>query len=235
VVTIRPRLGFPEATRRWLAEGLIHALPRLRMDELFRQRFDMFDEADLISVAVVDDAVAGALASRWDVLPDGTRFLHITSQFVAERQRHGGIFRMSWRGHFTDLLSGDPQFPETIVLKTYNPVVYCAMRSFGLAPYVRMYPSVTDPQHPSLARLAAAIAAAVSPEHEFHPGSGVIRGAGVPIDLYPELPACRDAEVNAFFAERAGPGDRVLCLLQIPTLRGASTILRAFNVPSSLS
>lgn len=235
MVTIWPQLSFSDATRRWLAEGLIHALPQLRMRELFRQRFDMFDQADLITVAVVGNTVAGALASRWDTLPDGTRFLHVTSQFVAERHRHGGIFRMSWRGHFTDLLSGDPGFPETIVLKTYNPVVYYAMRAFGLAPYVRMYPSVTAPQRPSPARLAAMIAAAISPEHEFHPGSGVIRGAGVPADLYPEQPACRDAQVNAYFARHARPGDRMLCLLQIPTRRGADTILRAFNVPCSSS
>ncbi len=232
MVTIRPRVSFPDAARRWLAEGLISALPKLRMDELFRRRFDMFDEAELITVAVVGDTVVGALASRWDALPDGTRFLNITSQFVAEGHRHGGVFRTSWRGHFTDLIRDDPTFPEAIALKTYNPVVYCAMRSFGLAPYVRMYPSVTAPQHPSLAGLAAAVAAVVSPGHEFRPDSGVIRGAGVPADLYPAAPVCRDAQVNDYFDRYTRPGDRVLCLLQIPTLCGAATILRAFNVSS---
>ncbi len=230
MVTIWPRLSFPDDTQRWLAEGLVRALPQLRMRELFQRRFDMFCQADLITVALAEGKVAGALASRWDALPDGIRYLHITSQFVAEGHRHGGIFRMSWRGHFTDLLARNPMFPEMIVLKTYNPVVYCAMRAFGQAPYVRMYPALASAQNRATAGLAAKIAAAISPEHAFDPSTGVIRGAGEPADLYPSLPISRDTDVNAYFARRTRPGDRVLCLLQIPTRRGAAAILAAFNV-----
>jgi hypothetical protein len=219
---------------QWLTSGLIDSLPSMKMRELFAARLDMFRDADLITVAVDGGAVVGALSSRWSTLPSGSAFLHVTTQFVAETHRHGEVFRKSWRTHFSTLLGRGDAFPRLIVLKTYNPVVYCAMRSFTGASGVTMYPAIgasaTASAGAGLTEVAALIATAVAPGHDFEPSTGVLRSAGWPADLYPRLPLSRDLAVNSYFAEHTRPGDRVLCVLDIPTTAGADMILHAFGV-----
>jgi hypothetical protein len=231
---------------QWLTSGLIDSLPSMKMRELFAARLDMFRDADLITVAVDGGAVVGALSSRWSTLPSGSDFLHVTTQFVAETHRHGEVFRKSWRAHFSTLLGRGDAFPRLIVLKTYNPVVYCAMRSFTGASGVTMYPAIGASPGTSanasasanasgsagagLTEVAALIATAVAPGHDFEPSTGVLRSAGWPPDLYPRLPLSRDLAVNSYFAEHTRPGDRVLCVLDIPTTAGADMILHAFGV-----
>lgn len=229
-VTLRCPDDLTPQAEEWLTAGLAAALPSLRMRSLFQARMDMFREAELITVALDGQAVVGALSSRWSRLPSGLPFLHITTQFVAETHRHGMVFRASWRQHFEDMLTGGGQFPGMFVLKTYNPVVYCAMRAFTGAPGVTMYPVVTGAQDEAMTATAAQVAAVVSPEHPFEPGSGVIRGAGLPADLYPELPRSRDEAVNSYFDQVTQPGDRILCVLRVQGRDGADVILSAFGL-----
>ena len=224
-----PASDLTTATEQWLVDGLITALPGLKMADLFAIRRDMFREADLVTVAtaVPGGTAVGALASRWCALPSGDEFLHVLTQFVGERYQRGPVFRQSWGSHFTALGS----VPDVIALKTYNPIVYCAMRAFTRIPGVTLYPEITPGagQDPVMARLAGQVASAVGNAHAFVPQTGVISGIGVPRDLYPELPRSSSREANDYFAATARPGDRVLCVLRVPDRRAGGFILSAFG------
>lgn len=215
----------------WLTGGLAAGLPSLRMRGLFTVRVDMFSEADLITVVLAGDTMAGVLASRWALLDSGPRFLHITSQFVAETHRHGEVFRSCWREHLAELTSGGGGFPFLSALKTYNPVVYCAMRSFTAAPGTTFYPPIDGSRAEGLTLPVAEVARAVAPGRPFDQGTGVITAPGSPGDLYPSMPASRDSAVNDYFARLLRPQDRILCVLSVaPDGDGAPTIMRAFGL-----
>ena len=216
-----------------ITAGLIAALPALKMGTLFAHRRDMFREADLITVATdtTDRTVVGALSSRWCTTPSGGASLHILTQFVGERYQGGVAFPRSWGDHFARLYEHWSRFPDLFVLKTYNPIVYCVMRAFTRVPGVTFYPEIRAGRHdPYAVERAVEIAKIIAPDHPFDPATGVIRGIGEPPDLYPELPESRNAEVNEYFATCARPGDRMLCMLSVPTPDAAGMILDVFGV-----
>lgn len=232
LVSLRPSGELTAEREQWLVDGLVSGLPSLRMRELFALRRDMFRAADLVTVAVDREtgAAVGALASRVDRLPSGPAVLNVTSQFVAERLRHGFVFRGSWAAHFRAMFATAEQLPLLIVLKTYNPVVLVGMRAFTRIPGTSLYPDcAAAEQDPGRMAAAAEIAAVLSPGHAFDPATGVIRGAGVPADLYPERPLCRDETVNAYFARTTRPGDRVLCVYDVGSRDAAAALFHAFG------
>ncbi|HUY50997.1 MAG TPA: hypothetical protein VMV92_35710 [Streptosporangiaceae bacterium] len=93
-----------------------------------------------------------------------------------------------------------------------------------------MYPLIGSAQGSELTAVAAEVAAAVSPGRCFDPPTGRIRSAGSPADLYPAMPHSRDPAVNDYFEATLLPGDRILCILTIPTAATAEVILDAFGV-----
>lgn len=220
------------AREDWLIDGLIRALPSLRMAMLFALRKDMFSEADLITAAVAPDGSAvGALSSRWMELSHDDCFLHILTQFVGEDYQGGTMFRDCWAAHLAALAAMERGMPHLFALKTYNPIVFCAMRAFTAIPDVWMYPNLrVAAQEPTAVRLAAEIAALVSPGLSFSPETAVIQGAGIPPDLYPALPRSADVAVNEYFTAVTQPGDRVLCLLAAPTTAARRAILGTFGI-----
>jgi hypothetical protein len=232
IINLVPAAELTPDRERWLVEGLVAALPSLKLRELFEQRRDMFTEADLITVAVSRPAQAavGALSSRWATVRAGGQFLHVTTQFVGEDYRHGMVFRQSWAAHLATLCAGPWGFPTVSVLKTYNPQVFCAMQAFGLIDGVSFYPAIhgTEPDV-DLARLARAIARTIARGYPFNATTGVISGVGVPADLYPALPMSNNPDVNRYFAETTRPGDRVLCMLVVPTPQAVSAVMRHFT------
>ncbi|MFF7249407.1 hypothetical protein ACFZBU_36535 [Embleya sp. NPDC008237] len=233
-VHLRPPGELTAEREEWLVDGLVDALPGLRMRELFTLRRDMFRSADLITVAVerASGAAVGVLCSRTERLATGATLLNVTTQFVAEQMRHGFVFRAGWGAHFAALgHGGDPAgLPRLIALKTYNPVVLCGMRAFTRIPGTSLYPDCRGgPQDPERMQTAERIAAVMAPGYPFDPKSGVISGAGVPADLYPHRPLCRDAEINDHFARNTRPGDRVLCVFDVGTVEAAAALLSAFR------
>jgi hypothetical protein len=232
IVNLDLPAGLSPDREAWLVDGLVAALPSLRLRQLFELRRDMFTRADLITVAVNQlsgDAV-GALSSRWDVTRHGDRFLHVTTQFVGDDYRHGAVFRQSWERHLGAICTGQYGFPAVTALKTYNPMVFCAIRALSRIEGVSFYPQLEGGPGgwPGMYWLADEIAATIAPGHRFDRGAGVISGAGVPADLYPELPRSADPAVNEYFARSTRPGDRVLCLLTVPTRQAVGELLRRF-------
>jgi hypothetical protein len=231
MVNLEPWTALTPQLESWLVDGLVAALPSLRMAELFALRRDMFRDADLITVAVDEhDRAVGALCSRWAKLSSGTPFLHVTTQFVGERYRQTATFRHSWAVHL-NRVSGPEyyDFPPLLVLKTYNPSVLCSMRGLRRLPGVSVYPAVDgQPTDAATEDLAAEIAQLVSRGHRFDPATGVIRDAGVPSDLYPDLPRSADRAVNDYFAANVSPSDRVLCMLAVSTRAAVLAVRRLF-------
>ncbi|MFI1797505.1 hypothetical protein ACH427_09135 [Streptomyces sp. NPDC020379] len=236
LIHLRPSGELTAQREEWLVDGLTAALPALRMRELFALRRDMFRSAGLVTVAVdpTTGAAVGALASRTDRLPDGAELLHVTTQFVAEGLRHTAVLRSSWGAHFDALGRTAEDLPRLIALKTYNPVVLCGMRTFTRIPGTSLYPDCSGaPQDAARMARAESVAALLSPGHPFDPRTGVISGIGIPADLYPERPLCRDAAVNAYFARTTRPGDRVLCLFDAGGRAAWLALLRAFHASAA--
>jgi hypothetical protein len=238
VISLAPGPSLAADTEEWLVDGLTAALPELRLSALFALRRDMFRDAHVVTVATeaTDGAAVGVLSSRWCELPSGRPFLHVLTQFVGTRYQHGAVFRQSWREHFAALGT----IPELVALKTYNPIVYCALHVFTRIPGVILYPDVSASggQDPSMTDLAGQVAATVAAGHVFVPGTGVIRDIGVPRDLYREMPRSASSHVNEYFAASATPADRVLCVLSVPgraedAIRAAFGIALPFGPPDS--
>lgn len=226
------RAGLTADREQWMVDSLIAALPNLKMAQLFACRRDMFHDADLITVAVDDGRAVGVLTSAWATLPSGARFLHVLTQFVGERYQAGRThaFRLSWGDHLGNLVCGAADFPRLLALKTYNPIAYCAMRAFTRIPGVTIYPDPNVAVQATRAQELAAQVAAQVATVPFDAATGVLHGAGRPVDLYPDLPSSSHKEVNCYFAAVTRPGDRVLTLLEVPSEAQAATILSAFGV-----
>ncbi len=232
VTALPPGRELATGTEKWIVDGLVLAMPGLRARQLFTLRRDMLTQADYI-IAGVDrdhDRVVSLLTSRWAELPSGRPCLHIMIQFVGDAYRSGILFKESWALHFRRLLAEGRPFPEVIALKTYNPVVHCAMSAFSGHPDITMYPDLAG-KDTGRAELAAEVAGALAPGARFDADHGVVPGLGRPRDLYRERPLSRLAAANQYFAQHTRPGDRVLCLLDVPTRAGAHAILTALGVP----
>ncbi len=216
---------------RWLREGLVAALPDLRMAQLFASRPDLLHEAEHLVVGVERDSgqPVSALGASWEHTTDGRPFLHIGVQFVAATLRGGQVFSTSWLALLEEVIATGG-FPVLSALRTYNPVAYCAMRAYGELPGAVMYPRVTrngsapgggsvagppDGRDLAMRALAGEIAATLAPGAAFDPASGLLAGIGVPRELYRERPLSADAAVNAHFARYTSPGDRILCAVHV--------------------
>ncbi|MEU5302603.1 hypothetical protein ACH4YO_27425 [Streptomyces noursei] len=232
ILTLPPGRDLPTETEKRIVDGLVLAMPGLRTRQLFTLRRDMLTQADYVVVGVdrERDRVVALLTSRWAELPSGRTCLHIMIQFVGDAYRNGAVFKESWAAHFARLLADGRPFPEVIALKTYNPVVHCAMSAFSGHPDISMYPDLAG-KDDSQAALAAEVAEALAPGAAFDPARGVVPGIGRPLDLYRERPLSHVPDANRYFAEHTEPGDRVLCLLHVPTQAGAHAILTALGVP----
>jgi hypothetical protein len=222
------------ATERWLVAGLAAALPDLRVRRLFALRRDMLTDADHLICAVDPEhgTAVGLLAAHWIVLPSGRSCLHVTIQFIGERQRHGSVFRRSWAELFTRLRDEGLGFPDVVALKTYNPVVHCAMSAFGAHPEIGLYPRV-DPSSgstPVAPDLVAEVAEAVAAGAPLDADHGVIRAIGRPADLYLRRPVSAMPRVDAYFGAHTQPGDRILCLLDFTTSPAKEAVLTALGV-----
>jgi len=230
--TLPPGRELPTETEKWIVDGLVLAMPGLRTRQLFTLRRDMLTEADHVVVGVDRelDRVVSLLTSRWARIPSGRPCLHIMIQFVGDGYRGGMIFKESWAAHFARLLAHGSPFPEVIALKTYNPVAHCAMAAFSGHPEIAMYPDLAGEDH-SQATLAAEVAGALAPGVAFDAASGVFPGIGRPLDLYRDRPLCQLPQANRYFVEHTESGDRVLCLLHVPTQAGAHAILTALGLP----
>ncbi|WP_239333226.1 hypothetical protein [Frankia sp. CiP3] len=234
------------AADAWLKAGLATALPDLRMDALFAARPELFRSAEHLVVCLdasadtsagagLDDRGAGGgrpvavLGASWASTADGERFLHIGVQFVARDLRGGAAFSASWLALLDDVVS-TTEFPRISVLRTYNPVAYCAMRAYGRLPGAALYPDPRRERRDArISELAARVARAVAPGAPFDRRSGRLAGIGVPTDLYRTRPTSDDDLVNTHFARHTRPGDRILCMVHVRSEQTIQAILDGFS------
>lgn len=219
-----------EGLDTWLKQGLIQELPDVRLDTLLKVRPDLFTSLDhlVLAVNLTDGLPRAVLGSKWAGTAAGTRFLHIAVMFVSQRLRGRDLFARTWLALLDEVINSGG-FPRVSVLKTYNPVAFCAMRAYGLLPGTTMYPSLRGEQNGALCRLALEVADVLAPGSEFEPDTGCIRGIGVPRDLYRGRPESNDSEVNAYFERHAHPGDRILCIVQVESPAVEEAIVNGFR------
>ncbi|MEV0642218.1 hypothetical protein AB0I77_46360 [Streptomyces sp. NPDC050619] len=224
ILSLRSGQVISEENRRHLVEGLAEALPELRISRLFELRPDILTGPDylLITFDRTTGRAVGLLTARSFTLSDGSHCLQAMVQFVGGAHRRGTVLRENWLRLLRTCVA-DRGFPDVIALKTYNPVAYCAMRALGRTGDI--YPALTGPQDPRMTAWADEVAEGAAPSCPFEPEVGVVRGSGVPVDLYRSRPTSEDPAVNAYFAAHTDPGDRVLCLVRVDSAETGERIL----------
>lgn len=222
--------GFDAAARAAVAESWARALPGLRIRELLRLRPELLRDPERIILAVDPQGeLAGILSHRWGRTAEGEPFLHVPVQMIGEAHQRSSLLKHMWRRLFELLSDGGERFPSVIAMRTCNPSAYQAMRVFTRIPDVGLFPGLAAANEDPLGRLAARIARVLEPDAHYSPRTGVLRGVGLPRDLYPDLPTCPRPDVDRFFRRRVRPEDRVLCVLSIASDRARSRILASFT------
>jgi hypothetical protein len=225
LVALRPSVsGIDDDLERRIVAELTEAMDELRMDAYFAVRRGELREYDHLLLA--EDAhgrIVGALASSWRTTADGTAFLHVPLNMISAAHRATGVFVSMWARHWSEV---DP-FPTVVALRTYNPLVLAFLRSVEAAvPGITVYPCLEEPNDAAMTSLAVAIAHAVSPDRPFEPDLGVVRGSGLPADLYAALPQTAGGAVQDYFARHLDRADRVLCVVRVDSAAVAGVVDR---------
>lgn len=211
------RYGMTDAEDHHLQSGLVAAIPDLRIAEMFRRRPGLLRTFDHLLVGwAPDGAMAGVLGCTWREC-SGLSLLHVGIQMIAPGYRGGGMFVDLWQREIVGVLPEEDAHPSLVAVKTYNPIVYLAMRSFARLAGGILYPDVeTADQDPALVRLASSVRAVIAPQYGFDPATGAVRDAGLPPDLYEAVPGAVGHPAERYFERHLQPGDRLLCLLRCP-------------------
>lgn len=158
-------------------------------------------------------AVLGADVLRTAV----EEFLFINTAFVAPLARGRRVLR---RMLMTALMQAarTGQVPRVIAARSLNPAFYRALSRLAADFGVPFYPDLQGgPISLRAAALARRIARRVSPACRFEPGSGAIRGAlpvrGMVGAVQPA--AAGKPAIDAGFADRLGPDDQLLLVLDL--------------------
>lgn len=236
---IRDRSSAPldAETRRRIVGDLIAGMPTYGVADYFRTKASLLDPQDVTVIArgraggaCVGLAVGGWMECR------STRFLHVKTMLIGEAWHRGPVLRLIWRALFIGLLRDGAAFPPAIVLKTYNPKSFSAMRAFAGVPDTAIFPAIGGDAFPAALMPAVRdIAATLSPGRVFDERTGVIKGAADGVTgFYPTLPLCGKAPVDGHFQAHVTPDDRLLGCLFVRSPQAADRILRAFFVPRTL-
>jgi hypothetical protein len=221
-------------TSAWIIDGLEAAMPSLNIREYFQAKGSTLSDCDFVVVAVERDSerIISTLTSRWHGSEGGGRaFLHLKILMIAPRYQKTRLINDVWAFHLARVCESRFGFPYVIALRTYNPVVFGAMRIFTRIEGIRMYPEIAiEKQDPDLARLAREIAAQISPGLDFVVETGVVRRAGVPPDFYPAMPSSRRSDVYEYFRRHLAPTDRLLCLLVVESEAAKHRALHLFGI-----
>lgn len=215
---LKPRRdGLDEAYERDLQDELVETISDLRIGDMFRCRSGLLRTYDHLLVGrAMDSSMTGVLGCTWSSC-SGMSLLHVGIQMIAPVHRRTGLFFELWRHYIAEVLPHETARPSLVGVKTYNPIVYLAMQVFAGLGGGRLYPDVeADEQDRGLTQLAAETSSVVAPGHRFEKTTGVVRGVGMPPDLYQAVPTVEVHPVERYFERHLRPGDRLLCLLRFP-------------------
>jgi len=233
VLELPPGPQLSREASAWIVDGLELAMPSLNIREYFSAKGSTLSDCDFVLVAVEHDSdrIISVLTSRWHQVQRGRSFLHVKILMITPRYQRTRLINDVWGFHLAKVYRSRFGFPYVIALRTYNPVVFGAMRIFTRIDGIRLYPAMgLESQDPTMTALAEAIAAQVSPGLAFSASTGVIRRAGVPPDFYPVMPSSRKADVYEYFAGHLQPSDRLLCVLVVETEAAKQKALALFGV-----
>ena len=233
VLQLPPGPELSQETSAWIVQGLERAMPSLNIREYFLAKGSTLSDCDFVIVAVERDSgqIISALTSRWHQEEGQRPFLHLKILMITPRYQKTRLINDIWGFHLARVHLSRFGFPHVIALRTYNPVVFGAMRIFTRIDGIRLYPGIDgQPQDPAMAALAQQIADTISPGLSFKAGTGVIRQAGVPPDFYPAMPSSRKTDVYQYFARHLAPSDRMLCVLSVDTEAAKQKALALFGL-----
>jgi hypothetical protein len=237
-IEIRDRSSPPldAGTRSRIVGDLVAVMPTYGVADYFRTKASLLDPQDLTVIArerasgtCIGLAVVGWVEGRT------TRFLHVKTMLIGEAWHRSQVLRLIWQALFTGLLRNGAAFPPSIVLKTYNPKSFSAMRAFAGVPDTAIFPAIGAEVFPAdLMPAVHDIAATLSPGRVFDARTGVIKGAADGVTgFYPTLPLCGKAGIDRHFQLHMTPDDRLLGCLFVRSPQAAGRILKAFSVPEA--
>jgi hypothetical protein len=212
----------------------VRGMPELNLTELFRCKPNLLQDCDHVVTATAPDGeFAGVVAARW--VGGGNLFLQLAISLIQARYQRSPLLRAMWHTAFEQIAAGPRLFPAVIALRTYNPAAFQAMRVFAQLPGVAVYPRIDGgDQDPAMVQLAKSVAEQLGGGCPFDHRTGILRGAGVPLDLYSALPEGGREVVLRYFCAHLAAGDRLLCVLHACGEAAQQRICRAFGVGMKL-
>ena len=220
-----------------VVEDLAAGMPEFNVKQYYGSQPSIFVDYDHVVVAQDRETscVIGLFGARWLRCDDGTKFLYLWTAMIADQYRAGKLFKRMFSFFFAQIVEegGLENFPQLVVTKTYNPVVYSLIHSFAAnEDRVRVYPTIpATSQSEAAITLARKIARAISPQLVLDEQSGKVVGgqAMVAPDFFPRMEMSNSAAVNQHFATQLTRNDQILCILQIPDASRPTLFERAIG------
>ncbi|EJN13531.1 hypothetical protein PMI42_03104 [Bradyrhizobium sp. YR681] len=220
-----------------IVADLVAAMPTYGVADYFRTKPALLgaQEVTVLARETANGRCIGIAVADW-CTGQSTRFLHIKTVLIGETWHRGPALAAMWRALFMGLLANGSPFPPVIVIKTYNPKSFSAMRAFAGVIDTVIYPALEGESFPEVLMPAVRdIAAELAPGRRLDERSGVIEGAAEGVaGFYRTLPLCGKKKVDRHFQAHLTPDDRLLGCLFALSPRAGQRILKAFGVPRKM-
>lgn len=208
-----------------VAAGLQRHMPNYGVAQYFEKKGHVvLTGADCACVAVDREQTAAALLSG-NFFPG---FFFINTLLIGERFQRTSLLKRMLAELFRRTFSTSASFTDLLVIKTYNPISYCALRIFNAIPATGFYPIIGGRNvFGRVKERLRAAAAMLDPECVYDPETSVLKDCayGVTEQFYVCRPICRDGRVNEYFRKHLSPRDRLLCGLSLESDRAKERFL----------
>jgi hypothetical protein len=210
-----------QAAQHKIKDDLSAGMTDVNVEGYFKSAGDIFSSFEYLLVAknLEGENVNGIFACRW-VQTASKKMLYIyTTKIISDYQRTP-LFASMVSYCFDGIKEAVGRFPEYILYKTVNPIVYRYTRRISeAAEKIQLFPNIPTLCSPDYMRaLAKEGAAALCPKLSFDVETGVINGAmkAAGEGYYPEMVRSGSKLVNDYFKENLTLDDQLLGVIHIP-------------------
>jgi len=202
---------------------LSYGMPEFDVEQYFGTQPTIYDDYDHAVIAIDrrTDKVVGLLGGCW-LGNARIDFFYLWTMMVADDYRHTKVAKSVLAYFFERISSAENEkdFPNYIVTKTYNPIVYSLLKIFSKPELgLTLYPTIpAEQQDDHQVFMANEIVQAISADLDFYPESGRVKGgqAMVAPNFFPRMEESRSDYVNRHFQLHLTRSDQILCVLTIP-------------------
>lgn len=212
------------AAQNKIKNDISSGLRDVNVEGYFKRAGDIFSFFDYLVVTkeLRSERALGIFACRW-IDTASVRMLYIYTTKVISEYQKTALFASMVSFCFDGIRGDIGYFPEFILYKTVNPIVYRYTRWISeAAEDVQLYPNIPNMSSPDYMRqLASEGAAALCPALNFDVETGVIRDAmkAAGEGYYPAMVESGSGVINTYFKDNLTLDDQLLGVIHIPAIR----------------